>query len=116
MKTLRNLLLAIATWAMMSVSALATDVIVVSHGQANDPFWSVAKNGVDVACKDMGISCKYTAPGTFDMVEMAKLIDNAVSQKPKGIVITLPDAAALGKSVKAAIAAGTCNLNELWFR
>ena len=39
------------------------------------------------------------------MVEMAKLIDNAVS-KPKGIVITLPDAAALGKSVKAAIAAG----------
>ncbi len=43
MKTLRNLFLAIATWAMMSVSALATDVIVVSHGQANDPFWSVAK-------------------------------------------------------------------------
>ena len=40
------------------------------------------------------------------MVEMAKLIDNAVSQKPKGIVITLPDAAALGKSVKAAISAG----------
>ena len=51
------------------------------------------------------MSCKYTAP-TFDMVEMAKLIDNAVSQKPKGIVITLPDAAALGKSVKAAISAG----------
>ena len=46
------------------------------------------------------------APATFDMVEMAKLIDNAVSQKPKGIVITLPDAAALGKSVKAAIASG----------
>jgi simple sugar transport system substrate-binding protein len=91
---------------MMSVAAVAIDVIVVSHGQANDPFWSVAKNGVDSACKDMKISCKYTAPGTFDMVEMAKLIDNAVSQNPKGIVITLPDAAALGKSVKAAIAAG----------
>ena len=106
MKTLKNFILAIAAWAVMSVSALATDVIVVSHGQANDPFWSVAKNGVDAACKDQGISCKYTAPGTFDMVEMAKLIDNAVSQKPKGIVITLPDAAALGKSVKAAIAAG----------
>ena len=91
---------------MMSVAALAVDIIVVSHGQANDPFWSVAKNGVDKACKDMKVSCKYTAPATFDMVEMAKLIDNAVSQKPKGIVITLPDAAALGKSVKAAISAG----------
>ena len=97
---------ALFTWMAMSVASFAIDVIVVSHGQANDPFWSVAKNGVDSACKDMKIKCKYTAPGTFDMVEMAKLIDNAVSQKPKGIVITLPDAAALGKSVKAAIAAG----------
>ena len=106
MKTLYKSLLAFVAWVMLSVSALAVDVIVVSHGQANDPFWSVAKNGVDKGCADMGISCKYTAPATFDMVEMAKLIDNAVSQKPKGIVITLPDAAALGKSVKAAIAAG----------
>ena len=99
-------ILAFLSWAAMSVASFAIDVIVVSHGQANDPFWSVAKNGVDSSCKDMKIKCKYTAPGTFDMVEMAKLIDNAVSQKPKGIVITLPDAAALGKSVKAAIAAG----------
>ena len=91
---------------MISVSAFAVDIIVVSHGQANDPFWSVAKNGVDKACKDMKISCSYTAPATFDMVEMAKMINNAISQKPKGIVITLPDAAALGKSVKNAIAAG----------
>ena len=99
-------IVAFLSWMAMSVASFAIDVIVVSHGQANDPFWSVAKNGGDSACKDMKIKCKYTAPGTFDMVEMAKLIDNAVSQKPKGIVITLPDAAALGKSVKAAIAAG----------
>ena len=106
MKKIYLTLLAFVSWIAMSVASFAIDVIVVSHGQANDPFWSVAKNGVDSACKDMKIKCKYTAPGTFDMVEMAKLIDNAVSQKPKGIVITLPDAAALGKSVKAAIAAG----------
>jgi simple sugar transport system substrate-binding protein len=106
MKKIYLAMIAIITSAMMSVSAYAVDIIVVSHGQANDPFWSVAKNGVDKACKDMKISCSYTAPATFDMVEMAKMINNAVSQKPKGIVITLPDAAALGKSVKNAIAAG----------
>ncbi len=106
MKKIYLTIVALFTWMALSVASFAIDVIVVSHGQANDPFWSVAKNGVDSACKDMKIKCKYTAPGTFDMVEMAKLIDNAVSQKPKGIVITLPDAAALGKSVKAAIAAG----------
>ena len=44
MKTLYKSLLAFVAWVMLSVSALAVDVIVVSHGQANDPFWSVAKN------------------------------------------------------------------------
>ena len=65
MKTIKNFILAIAAWAMMSVSALAVDVIVVSHGQANDPFWSVAKNGVDAACKDMGCLL-YTSPSPRD--------------------------------------------------
>jgi simple sugar transport system substrate-binding protein len=106
MKKIYLSLIALITSMMISVSAFAVDIIFVSHGQANDPFWSVAKNGVDKACKDMKVSCSYTAPATFDMVEMAKMINNAVSQKPKGIVITLPDAAALGKSVKNAIAAG----------
>ena len=32
--------------------AFAQNIIVVSHGQANDPFWSVVKNGVDKAAKD----------------------------------------------------------------
>ena len=99
-------IIALITSTMMTVSAMAVDIIVVSHGQENDPFWSVVKNGVDKACSDMKISCSYTSPTTCDMVEMAKMINNAVSQKPKGIVITLPDAAALGKSVKNAIAAG----------
>ena len=36
MKTIKNFILALAAWAMMSVSALAVDIIVVSHGQAND--------------------------------------------------------------------------------
>ena len=29
---------ALMSWAMMSAAALAVDIIVVSHGQANDPF------------------------------------------------------------------------------
>ena len=35
--------------AGVSAPAIAADnvhIIVVSHGQANDPFWSVVKNGV----------------------------------------------------------------------
>ncbi|MGH2538139.1 MAG: LacI family transcriptional regulator, partial [Candidatus Promineifilaceae bacterium] len=40
-------------------------IIVVSHGQAADPFWSVVKNGVDQAAADMGVTVEYQAPQTF---------------------------------------------------
>lgn len=79
---------------------------VVSHGQASDPFWSVVKNGVDQAAKDMGVKVNYSAPDTFDMVKMAQLIDAACAKKPSGLVISLPDAAALGPSVTKCIEAG----------
>jgi simple sugar transport system substrate-binding protein len=80
--------------------------VVVTHGQASDPFWSVVKNGVDQAAKDMGVTVEYQAPGTFDMVAMAQLIDAAVASKPDGLVVSIPDANALGPHIKAAVDAG----------
>jgi simple sugar transport system substrate-binding protein len=79
---------------------------VVTHGQASDPFWSIFKNGVDQAGKDMGVKVEYAAPDTFDMVKMASLIDAAVAKKPQGLVISIPDATALGPSIQKAVAAG----------
>lgn len=80
--------------------------VVVSHGQASDPFWSVVQNGVNQAGEDMGVQVEYQAPATFDMVEMAQLIDAAVASDPDGLVVSIPDADALGDSIKAAVAAG----------
>jgi simple sugar transport system substrate-binding protein len=81
-------------------------IVVVVHGQASDPFWSVVKNGVDQAATDMRVTVEYQAPGTFDMVAMAQLIDAAVASNPDGLVVSVPDADALGPSIKAAVAAG----------
>jgi simple sugar transport system substrate-binding protein len=81
-------------------------IVVVTHGQASDPFWSVVKNGVDQAAKDMGVTVQYQAPDKFDMVAMSSLIDAAVATKPDGLVVSIPDAAALSPSIKKAIAAG----------
>jgi len=86
--------------------ALAQNIIVVSHGQANDPFWSVVKNGVEEAAKDTGATVSYRAPETFDMVAMSQLIDAAVNQEPDGLVVSIPDGDALGPSIKRAVAAG----------
>jgi simple sugar transport system substrate-binding protein len=80
--------------------------VVVTHGQAADPFWSVVKNGVDQAAKDMGVSVEYQAPARFDMVAMSQLIDAAVATNPDGLVVSIPDANALGPAIKRAVAAG----------
>ncbi len=81
-------------------------IVVVSHGQASDPFWSVVKNGVDQAAADMGVTVEYQAPQTFDMVAMSQLIDAAVASNPDGLVVSIPDADALGDSIRAAVEAG----------
>ncbi len=92
--------------AASSASSRDFRFIVVTHGQASDPFWSVVKNGVDAAARDMGVKVEYQAPTTFDMVQMSQLIDAAVASKPDGLVVSIPDADALGDSIRAAVAAG----------
>lgn len=112
MKTLSKIL-AVSGFALASAAGAAhaaghgpIEIIVVSHGQANDAFWNVAKNGVANAATDMQVNVSYRAPETFDMVVMANLIDAAVAQEPDGLVVTIPDADALGDSIRAAVAAG----------
>jgi simple sugar transport system substrate-binding protein len=79
---------------------------VVTHGQASDPFWSIFKNGVDQGGKDMGVKVEYSAPDTFDTAKMGQLIDAAVAKKPQGLVVSIPDAAALGPHIKTAVSQG----------
>lgn len=103
---MRNTLTAAAALVLSATAALAQDIIVVSHGQANDPFWSVVKNGVDLAARHTGANVSYRAPETFDMVAMAQLIDAAVNQEPDGLVVSIPDGDALGDAIRRAVAAG----------
>lgn len=81
-------------------------IVVVTHGQAADPFWSVVKRGVDQAAIDMRVSVEYQAPATFDMVAMSQLIEAAIATEPDGLVVSVPDPDALGPSIRSAIQAG----------
>lgn len=102
----RSLAAAPLALALMATTALSQTIIVVSHGQANDPFWSVVKNGVDLAAQHTGATVSYRAPETFDMVAMAALIDAAVNQEPDGLVVSIPDADALRGAITRAVEAG----------
>ena len=112
---LRIGVLAAAALALASSTASATSppadedgatIAVVTHGQAADPFWSVFKRGVDDAAAQMGVTANYSAPATFDMTEMASLIDAAVATDPDGLVVSVPDFPALQDSLAAATEAG----------
>lgn len=99
--------LTLASASMTAVLAQSQPtILVVTHGQASDPFWSIVKNGATQAAKDTNVKMDYRAPETFDMVAMSKLIDAAVNQKPAGLVVSNPDPDALGPAIKRAIAAG----------
>ena len=102
--------LALAAGAVLAApQAMAEDpvkIAVVTHGQSADTYWSVVKKGVDDAAKLMGADVSYQAPQTTDYVAMSRMIDAAVTQKVQGLVVSIADAEALGKSVKAAADAG----------
>lgn len=95
-----------ATAIAIAAPAVAQDIAVVVHGQANDAFWSVVRAGVDQAAADTGANVSYNSPETFDMVLMAQLIDAAVNEEPDGLIISFPDPDALGPSLERAVAAG----------
>jgi simple sugar transport system substrate-binding protein len=102
--------LAVFTFAALAIpfSAYAQKkphIIVVTHGQVSDSFWLVVKNGVQAAAKETNCDVDYRAPEKFDMVALAQLIDAAVASKPDGLIVSIPDADALGKSIQAAVAA-----------
>jgi simple sugar transport system substrate-binding protein len=77
-------------------------IVVVTHGQASDPFWSIVKKGGDDAGRQTGIAVSYRAPDTADLQAMRRLVEGAVADRPDGLVVSLPDATVLGPAIRAA--------------
>jgi simple sugar transport system substrate-binding protein len=79
-------------------------IAVVTHGSAGDAFWDVVKRGAEAGGKDSGVTVKYESNG--DPAQQATLINNAVSQKVSGLVVSMANPDALAEPIKAAVAAG----------
>ncbi len=80
---------------------------IVTHGQAQDGFWGVVRNGVKAGGDDMGVSVNYSAPDKeSDMPGMSALIDAAIAKNPSGLVVSIPNPDALGPAIQKAVAAG----------
>jgi simple sugar transport system substrate-binding protein len=81
-------------------------IAMVTHGQASDPFWAIVHRGADDAARETGVAVSYRAPDTYDVHRMARLIDEAVADRPDGLVVSLPDAHVLAPAIRRAERAG----------
>src|ERR1044072_859290 len=84
---------------------------VITHAGPGDSFWDVVKNGAEAAGKQYAVKVTYQGDG--DPAKQSQLIDQAVSEKVDGVVVSManPDALqeAIGKAVAAKIAVVTIN-------
>ncbi|MEQ9040593.1 MAG: sugar ABC transporter substrate-binding protein [Silicimonas sp.] len=87
-------------------AAMAERYVVITHTQGTDPFWPVVEKGAKDAGEDVGAEIEYNFDASGDMAGMAKLIEAAAASQPDGIIVSLPDAAALGPAIKSAADAG----------
>ena len=87
-------------------AASSERIIMITHGQAADPYWNIVRNGAEEAAKQVGVELDYRAPETFDMIRMAELITSAANQKPAGIIVSIPDASALSAPIRGAVQSG----------
>ena len=80
----------------------STRIVVVTHGQASDPFWATVQKGSEDAGRQTGVAVSYRAPDTDDLQRMKRLVEGAIADQPDGLVVSLPDAKILGPAIKDA--------------
>lgn len=103
---MKKLIATTAVLMLLSSAAYAERYVMITHTQGTDPFWPVVEKGGKDAAKAVGAELDYNFAPSGDMADMAKLIESAAVTKPDGIIVSLPDADALGGAIKAASSSG----------
>ena len=81
-------------------------LVLVTHGQASDPVWAIVKKGSDDAARQTDVAVSYRAPDTDDLQAMKRIVEQAVGDRPDGLIVSLPDVRILGPAIKDAERAG----------
>jgi simple sugar transport system substrate-binding protein len=78
---------------------------VVTPGQATSAFWTIVRNGIEAARRQMGVDVVYRSPDIYDVDIMRELIEQAVAAEPDGLVVSIPSPE-LEAPIRAAVRAG----------
>jgi simple sugar transport system substrate-binding protein len=71
-----------------------------------DPFWCDVESGIQEAATDMAVNVHVWGPDSFDLEQVAALIDHAVAAGPAGLAVTITDLEQLRAPIERAIDAG----------
>ncbi|NBX42950.1 MAG: LacI family transcriptional regulator, partial [Rhodobacteraceae bacterium] len=93
---MKKLIITAAAAALMAGAAHAERYVMITHTQGTDPFWPVVEKGGRDAAEAVGATLEYNFDVSGDMAAMAQLIEAAAATQPDGIIVSLPDADALG--------------------
>ena len=102
----KTTLIAALAASVLAFPAMAERYVMITHTQGTDPFWPVVEKGGKDAAASLGVELEYNYAPSGDMADMAKLIEAAVATQPDGIIVSLPDADALGNAIKSAADSG----------
>ena len=103
---MKKLMMSAMAFALLAGMASAERYVMVTHTQGTDPFWPVVEKAGRDAAEDIGAEFEYNFAPSGDMADMAKLIESAAATQPDGLVVSLPDPAALGGAIRAAAESG----------
>jgi simple sugar transport system substrate-binding protein len=78
----------------------------VTHDILGDVFWEVFRRGLFDAAARYDVEVEHLRPGKFSPEIQARLIGEAVAQRPDGLISTVPDVAAVDGPLRHAMAAG----------
>ena len=73
----------------------------------NNPFFDLARDGCYKAQDELAdVECVYIGPGEHTELEQIQIVQDLISQGVDGIAVSPSNAPAMGKALKAAVAAG----------
>ncbi|MCW1300600.1 MAG: sugar ABC transporter substrate-binding protein [Candidatus Parvarchaeota archaeon] len=93
-------------FGLSSIGLAEYHIYFVSHGGPSDPFWVTVIKGVNEAASQFGVKVTYLAPTVYSLNTFLNDLDNAISAKPDGLIVTMIDATAETAPLDRAIAEG----------
>jgi ribose transport system substrate-binding protein len=111
-RILSNLVLSLAVVFALSMSACQTpyhqpeEHYILVTANANLPYWQEAQAGLTDVGKLMGVKVEMTGPASFSPADELTAFQQAVAQKPAGILVSVSNPALFKAPIDSAIAQG----------